>query len=61
ALNMYGPYYLLPAYIFALPSLIYFFNKSLTFTWDIKPARKGLFNIHSSPPASYGVFWKGEG
>ncbi|MDI6717464.1 MAG: hypothetical protein QMD86_00200 [Patescibacteria group bacterium] len=27
ALNMYGPYYLLPAYVLTLPVLIYFFNQ----------------------------------
>ncbi|MEK7144219.1 MAG: hypothetical protein AAB820_02720 [Patescibacteria group bacterium] len=34
-LNIYGPYYMLPAYIFAVPALIYFFGQpeTKTFFW----------------------------
>ncbi len=50
ALNMYGPYYLLPAYIFAFPSLIYFFNKEIpkNFFWKTAGAATGfvlIFNV----------------
>jgi len=35
ALNMYSPYYFLPAYLFALPPMVYFFEKGMTrgFFW----------------------------
>jgi hypothetical protein len=49
-LNMYGPYYLLPAYIFVLPALIYFFNKEIPkkFFWKTVGAVTGfvlIFNV----------------
>jgi hypothetical protein len=51
-LNMYGPYYLLPVYLFALPSMLYFFEqgKMRNMFWKIALTITAFFMITNAIP-----------
>ncbi|MCX6702401.1 MAG: hypothetical protein NTW60_00840, partial [Candidatus Wolfebacteria bacterium] len=53
ALNMYGTYYLLPAYAFAIPAIIYFFKRGgfSGYFWKIIFALTAFIMIFNALPA----------